>query len=184
MPRQDNIFQSHGDGRFNLNNFRGIGENVIFEAGVLVFHSENITLGNNIYIGHYTILKGYNKSEMVISDNTWIGQGCFFHSAGGIDIGQNVGIGPHVKIITSFHKEEGINVPILYSEILKAPVVIEKDCDIGVGAIILPGVHIGCGCQIGAGAVVTRNIKPYCVIAGVPARVLRKRTDTANHSIL
>lgn len=175
MPRPVTFYKSHGAGQFTLEQFKALGENVIFEPGVLVFHPENISLGTNVYIGHTTILKGYHKNEMTIGDNTWIGQGCFFHSAGGIVIGQNVGIGPHVKIITSFHKEEGIEASILFSGIEFAPVVIEEDCDIGIGAIILPGVRIGRGSQIGAGAVVTKDVAPYSVSAGVPARVLRMR---------
>lgn len=175
MSKPVKLYRSHGTGEIELHKFKQIGQNVIFEPGALVFHPENIALGTNLYIGHYTILKGYYKNQMTIGENSWIGQGCFLHSAGNLTIGQNVGIGPHVKIITSVHKEEGINTPILFSEIKEAPVVIEDDCDIGIGAVILPGVTIGRGSQIGAGAVVTKNVEPYSVMAGVPARLLRKR---------
>jgi acetyltransferase-like isoleucine patch superfamily enzyme len=58
-----------------------------------------------------------------------------------------------------------------------APIVVEDDSDIGVGAIILPGVRIGRGAQIGAGAVVTRDVPAYAVAAGNPARVLRMRPE-------
>ncbi|UCH30813.1 MAG: acyltransferase [Myxococcales bacterium] len=112
---------------------------------------------------------------MRIGDETWIGQQAFLHSAGGIDIGARVGIGPGVRIITSSHAEAGRNIPILSSPIELAPVVIEDDCDIGVGAIVLPGVRIGKGAQIGAGAVVTEDVPPYTVAMGVPARVARER---------
>ena len=173
-PRQ---YKSHGTGEFSPEQFRAIGENVIFERGVLVFHPENIRLGTNIYVGHYTILKGYYRNEMVIGDHTWIGQSCFFHSGGGIRIGKSVGIGPHVKILTTAHAEEGIDKPILHSRIEEGPVGIEDDCDVGIGAIILPGVTIGRGSQIGAGAVVTHDVAPYSVVAGVPAKLLRKRDE-------
>ena len=56
-----------------------------------------------------------------------------------------------------------------------APVVIRRDADIGVGAIILPGVTIGVGAQVGAGAVVSRDVPDYSIAAGVPARVLKTR---------
>jgi acetyltransferase-like isoleucine patch superfamily enzyme len=175
MPRPTQPFKSHGTGQIDVDQFRKIGQNVVFEAGVLAFHPENIILGTNIYIGHYTILKGYHQNALIIGDNTWIGQSCFLHSAGGLRIGDNVGIGPHVKIITSFHEEEGLDVPILFSRITMAPVIIDDDSDIGIGAIIMPGVTIGRGCQVGAGAVVTSDVEPYSVVAGVPARLLRKR---------
>lgn len=168
MPRS-----SHGSGQFDLAQFEKLGQGVVFEPGVLVFHPENIEIGNDVYIGHYTILKGYYRNKMVIGSGTWIGQQCFFHSAGGLTIGRNVGIGPAVKVITSFHAEEDPYVPILHRPVKFAPVVIEDDCDIGVGVVILPGVTIGHGTQVGAGAVVTRSVEPNAVLAGVPARVLR-----------
>ncbi len=169
-------FTTHGDGRFKLSQFKSIGENVVFEPGVLVFHPENIIIEDNVYIGHYAILKGYYQNQMVIGENTWIGQACFFHSAGGIRIGKNVGIGPGVKVITSYHKEEGIDIPILFSAKEFKPVVIGDDSDIGTGAIILPGRTIGRGAQIGAGSVVTKDVVDYAVAAGNPAKLLRNRT--------
>jgi acetyltransferase-like isoleucine patch superfamily enzyme len=171
--------RSHGDGSFTPEQFASVGDGVIFEAGVLVFHPENIRLGSNIYIGHQTIFKGYFKNYLEIGDNTWIGQQCFIHSAGGIAIGRNVGVGPGVKIITSQHEETGLDVPILFSPLRFGAVKIDDDCDIGVGAIILPGVHVAKGAQVAAGAVVTRNVPAYAVVAGVPARVLRFRNQSA-----
>ncbi|MCA9574738.1 MAG: acyltransferase [Myxococcales bacterium] len=112
---------------------------------------------------------------MVIGDGTWIGQQCFFHSAGGLRVGRNVGIGPGVRVITSNHQEAGRDVPILHAPLAFAEVVIEDDADLGVGTIVLPGVTIGRGAQIGAGAVVTEDVPPYAVAVGVPARVVRVR---------
>lgn len=76
------LYKSHGNGFFKEDDFKKIGKNVIFEDNVLVFHPENIEIGNNVYIGHNTILKGYYRNAMIIGDDTWIGQFCFFHSAG------------------------------------------------------------------------------------------------------
>ncbi|MBA3340348.1 MAG: acyltransferase [Gemmatimonadaceae bacterium] len=141
----------------------------------MVFHPENISLGENVYVGHQTILRGYYRNSLVIGDNTWIGQQCFIHSAGGVTIGRTVGIGPGVKILSSFHREEGTDVPILLSELSFASVTIDDDCDLGTGSVILPGVHIGKGVQVGAGAVVTGDVRDFAVVAGVPAKVLRIR---------
>jgi len=173
------MHKTHGDGSFSLKDFKKIGENVIFERGVLVFHPENISIGNNVYIGHNTILKGYYKNEMVIGDHTWIGQGCFLHSGGGLEIGKAVGIGPAVKILTSFHKDDE-SKPILLSDLEFEKVIIEDNCDIGIGAIILPGRRIGKGSIVGAGSVVTHDVEPYTIVAGNPARVLRKRKQKKN----
>jgi acetyltransferase-like isoleucine patch superfamily enzyme len=168
---------SHGDGSFRADQLGRCGLDCVFETGVLVFHPESIELGANVYVGHNAILKGYHKNTMRIGDETWIGQQAFLHSAGGIDIGARVGIGPGVRIITSSHAEAGRDIPILSSPIEFAPVVIEDDCDLGVGAIVLPGVRIGKGAQIGAGAVVTEDVPPYSVAMGVPAKVTRQRPE-------
>ncbi len=166
---------SHGTGEVDRAQFRHLGHGVIIEPGVLVFHPDTIEIGDHVYVGHYTILKGHHLGSMSIGSGTWIGQQCFFHSAGGLIIGRNVGIGPGVKIITSFHAENGLEKPILHSRVEFAAVTIEDDSDIGVGAIVLPGVTIGRGVQIGAGAVVTSDIPPYSIAVGVPARVIRSR---------
>ena len=171
------MHKTHGDGSFAVKDFKKIGENVIFEEGVLVFHLENICIGNNVYIGHNTILKGYYKNEMIIGDYTWIGQGCFLHSGGGLEIGKAVGMGPMVKVITSVHREDDLSKPLIFCDFEFGKVVIEAGCDIGVGAIILPGVKIGEGSIVGAGSVVNKDVEPYTVVAGVPAKVLRKRKN-------
>lgn len=171
----ERLHRSHGTGLFEAGQFRALGDGCVFEPGVMVFHPENISLGRNVYVGHQTILKGYHRNEMVIGEQTWIGQQCFFHSAGGLTLGARVGVGPGVKIITSAHAEAGRDVPVLFSPVETAAVVIEDDCDLGVNSVILPGVRVGRGAVVGAGAVVTADVPAYAVVAGVPARVLRMR---------
>src|ERR671932_722036 len=168
---------SHGSGELDTGKFRKLGRNVVFERGVWVFHPENIEIGDNVYVGHNVFLKGYYKSLMRIGSNTWIGQNCFFHSGGGITVGDYVGIGPGVQILTLAHViDDDLETPIITREQEYLPVVIQDNCDIGVGSILLPGVTIGTGSMIGAGSVVTRDVDAYSVAAGNPARLIRKRT--------
>ncbi len=169
--------RTHGSGRFSSSDLRRLGEGTHIEDGVLIFHPENVSIGRSVYVGHQTILKGYFKNELIIEDGSWIGQQCFFHAAGGIRIGENVGIGPGVRILTSVHEEAGRELPILHAPLRFSPVVIQPDADIGVGAILLPGVTIGQGAQVGAGAVVTRDVEAYSVVAGNPAKPLRMRPE-------
>jgi acetyltransferase-like isoleucine patch superfamily enzyme len=168
--------KSHGTG-LEPWHFKCRGENVVIEHGALVFHSENIELGHGIYIGHQAIIKAYYKNTLKIGSGTWIGQQVFIHSAGGIEIGENVGIGPGVKILTSKHKLTKNQIPIMNEELEFAAVIIEDGCDIGVNATILPGVRIGRGSQVAAGAVVTKSCEPYSVIGGVPAIKLKSRIE-------
>ncbi|KAL1988221.1 hypothetical protein VTN96DRAFT_196 [Rasamsonia emersonii] len=92
-----------------------------------------------------------------------------------VTIGDRVMIGPDVKIVTDTHDKdiESRRNGIVYAR----PISIGDDCWIGVGATILPGVSIGKGCTIGAGAVVTRDIPPFSVAWGVPARVVGQVKD-------
>jgi acetyltransferase-like isoleucine patch superfamily enzyme len=168
---------SYGSGRFDRRDFASIGENVVIEPGVLAFKPEKITIGSNVYIGHYAILRGYDRNEMVIGDDTWIGQFCYINSAGGVEIGSRVGIGPCVKFMSSQHSEEGRHVPVLLCDLEFGKITVSDDSDIGIGAVILPGITIGKGAIIGAGAVLTRDVEPYSVVAGVPARKIGERPE-------
>ncbi len=172
------IFKTHGTGQFEFGQFETYGENVVIEPGVLVFHPENIRIGSGVYIGHQTILKGYYKNKLDIGNNVWIGQQCFLHSAGGLVIEDDVGVGPGVKILTATHMDEGSDSIISDAMLAYSGVRLEKGCNVGVGAIIRPGVVIGSNSQVGAGAVVTRNVPPFAVVAGIPARVLRYRRES------
>jgi acetyltransferase-like isoleucine patch superfamily enzyme len=168
-------YQSHGTGLCEPSQFARLGKGVVFEVGALVFHPENIEIGDDVYIGHQTILKGYYKNRMTIGTGTWIGQQCFLHSAGGLFIGSYVGIGPGVKMITSYHTDLGVDRAIIANPLEFSAISIGDGSDIGINATILPGVSIGRGVQVGAGAVVTENMPDYSVVVGVPARVVRMR---------
>ena len=167
---------SHGSGQIDREQLSACGHSVVIEDGALIFHPENVEIGDEVYIGHYAILKGYYKNALRIGARSWIGQGAFLHSAGGLTIGERVGIGPGAKIITSQHEiPASPDVPVMDGQLLFAPVTLEDGCDLGVGAIVLPGVRIGKGAQVGAGAVVTQAVPAGAIVAGVPARIVGNR---------
>lgn len=169
-------YRSHGNGHFEPQDLARLGEGVVIEEGVRVFHPENVEIGDGVYIGHETMLKAYYKNRLIIGERSWIGQCCFFHSAGGIHIGREVGIAPYVKILTSVHDEPERGTPIVRASLRFDEVIVEDHADIGIGSILLPGVTIGRGAIIGAGSIVTRSVPAWSVAAGNPARVLRERT--------
>jgi acetyltransferase-like isoleucine patch superfamily enzyme len=153
---------SYGNGEFRREDLAAVGDNVIIEHGALILKPERVRIGSD-------------TNDMVIGDHTWIGQFCYINSAGGVEIGSRVGVGPYVKMMSSRHREEGRDVPILLSDLEFAPIRVKDDCDIGIGAIILPGTTVGRGSIVGAGAVVTRDVEPYSIVAGVPARKIGER---------
>lgn len=124
---------------------------------------------------HVNIEKGAQFSAAVsLGDNSGIGVNALI--ASGVTIGKDVMMGPECMIFTANHGMEHNGTAMWRQphEEMK-PVVIGDDVWIGARVTILPGVHIGDGCVIGAGSVVTKNVEPYSIVGGNPARVIRKR---------
>ncbi|AAM05571.1 acyltransferase [Methanosarcina acetivorans] len=93
-----------------------------------------------------------------------------------VSIGNDVMMGRDVIIMTTSHETSDASIPMRYQggkEV--SPVIIGDDVWIGSRVIILPGVRIGTGSIIGAGAVVTRDVEPYSVVGGTPAKIIKKR---------
>jgi len=148
------------------------------DGEVKIKNPDNVHIGKNVFIGHGTFIDGYHSRGgcVEIGDGSWIGQMCYLHGAGSIGIGERVGIGPCTKILSSYHDLDcGRLHPIIGNPIETRLVRIEKNCDVGVGSIILPGVTLGEGSMVGAGSVVTKTFPEYSVVAGNPAKLLRTR---------
>jgi len=103
-----------------------------------------------------------------------VGINAFTHifGGGGVHIGARTMISSGCSIAAITHSEQIAT----RSHGIELQVTIEEDCWLGTGAIVLPGVHIGRGSIIGAGAVVTKDVLPYSLALGVPARVVRQIT--------
>ncbi|MCW3039189.1 MAG: hexapeptide repeat-containing transferase [Solirubrobacterales bacterium] len=106
--------------------------------------------------------------------NVFVNHGCTAMDLGGIDIGDDVMIGPNVHLISSGHP---LDPATRRSAITTAPVRIGRGVWIGAGAMILQGVTVGEDAVVAAGAVVTRDVPPRTLVAGVPAQVVREVGD-------
>lgn len=168
-------WRSHTAGLDYKDKLGCLGKNVVIEDGVRIFFPDKVEIGDDVYIGHDTILKGYFDQKLIIGSGSWVGPQCFIYASGGIIIGRNVGIGPGVAIMSSAHNLLSTPESILHTPIEHSTVYLDDGCDIGARSVILMGVRIGKGAQIGAGAVVTKDIPDRAVAAGVPAKVLRIR---------
>lgn len=113
----------------------------------------------------------YGK-PVTIGRECFIQQCCTFFGRGGITIGNDVFIGPKVNLITINHDPNPENRSATYGR----PILIEDKVWIGINSTILPGVRIGYGAIVGAGSVVTKDVPAMTVVAGNPARVVRKIT--------
>ncbi len=135
--------------------FKSLGKNVEIEEQSNIFSPENIEIGNNVFIAKQS----------------------YIHGLGGVKIGSGTMIGPRVLIMTSNHRYDSKDlesIPFDNVNILK-PVSIEENVWIGSNVTILPGVTLGEGSIVGMGSVVTKDVEPYCIVAGNPAKIIKYR---------
>jgi acetyltransferase-like isoleucine patch superfamily enzyme len=172
-----------------------MGSDVNIEPDVRLVCAQTIVLGHGVSIGRHTLLNGWNRgSQLILRDDVKLDQGVHIQAIGGtIDIGARTYIGPYVcmagpgdiqigkdcliasgsGIYANNHIFDDPTRPINQQGIVWKGIVIEDDCWLGSGVRVLDGVTIGHGSVIGAGAVVTKNIPPYSVAVGMPAKVIK-----------
>lgn len=109
-----------------------------------------------------------------IGDFVTIGRGAIISIKDTLSIGDYSLIGPYVQITDNNHTTKRANL-IKYQRSTIKPIVIGQDCWIGSGARILAGVTIGNGAVVGANAVVTKDVPPFAIVGGVPAKVIKYR---------
>jgi acetyltransferase-like isoleucine patch superfamily enzyme len=112
--------------------------------------------------------------EIRVGRNVFVNQNCTFYDLGGLDIADDVMIGPNVSIITSGHPLEPSRRRTVA---IGTPIVIERNAWIAAGAIIVGGVTVGENSVVAAGSVVTKDIPPNTLAAGNPAKVIRSISD-------
>lgn len=150
-----------------------IGSKTSIGKRLAVVRANALRLGSRVEIEHDVFLKTISGS-LTVGDFAFIGRGCEIDVAESVTIGSHTLIAPNVFITDHTHNharalrldEQGNRI---------APVVIGSDAWIGAHAVVLPGVTVGDGAIVGAGAVVTKDVAPYAIVAGVPARAIGSR---------
>jgi acetyltransferase-like isoleucine patch superfamily enzyme len=155
---------------------RRVGSDIQIGTGVVLKHPETMEIGDCVFIGAQTMIQGRFDGTCRIGNHVWIGPQAYF-DARDLVLEDYVGWGPGAKLLGSTHTGEPLDVPILATNLQIKPVVIGFGADIGLNAMVLPGIRIGAHAIVGAGAVVTHDVPEYAIVAGVPARVLRSRRD-------
>lgn len=117
-------------------------------------------------------------NKVVMGPNCIVNRRCTLDGRGGIEMGRNVSVSPEVMLITSEHK---VNDPDFGIE--DKPIVLRDYVWIGSRATILPGVTVGEGAVVAAGAVVTKDVPPYAIVGGVPAKPLGERAKNLRYTL-
>lgn len=140
---------------------------------LLTFRYKIIECGSSTYIGYNVEIR---PDSISIGENCFIGPRCWLASK--IQMGNYVMLAGRVAIVGGDHRFDIVGTPTIESgRAVNKMVVIHDDVWIGHGAIILHGVTIGEGAIVAAGSTVSKDVAPYSIVAGVPARELRKRFD-------
>jgi acetyltransferase-like isoleucine patch superfamily enzyme len=114
----------------------------------------------------------YSPRRLTLGRDSVIGRSCFVDARGGITIGELVNVTSFTRFMTAKHLVDEPGFPAVFE-----PIVVEDRAWIALGATVLGGVTIGEGAIVAAGAVVTRDVPPRAIVAGIPAQVVRRRAD-------
>ena len=134
-----------------------VGKNTNVHPTAIIRYGQNVKIGDNCLINHNNLLQPGK------------------HTCGIITIGNYVHTGVNVMFMAFNHGLYTTDVPTKEQDYMDAPIVVEDDVWVGGGSIILSGVTIGKGAVIAAGAVVNKDVPPYAIVGGVPAKVLKYR---------
>ncbi|MFL9867288.1 acyltransferase [Paraburkholderia fungorum] len=157
-----------------------VGHNVRIARNCIVVGIENMTIGNNVRIDGPTVLSA-SGGHIHIGSHVHIGGMCFLAGGGGIELDDFSGLSQGVRIYSTSDDYSGAaltnpTVPRRYLNVKVAPVHLGRHVIVGSGSVILPGCAIGEGSSIGALSLVTKNLDPWGVYFGTPARRLRARS--------
>jgi galactoside O-acetyltransferase len=163
--------------------FGSLGSNVKISKTATLYNCNRIFLGSNVRIDNFCVLAISGNASLSIGNNVQISAFSFMNGMGCIRLEDFSTLAPYVRIFSSTDDYSGehltgATIPKEFLGTFSADVVIGKHAIIGTGSTIMPGVALGMGTAVGAHSFVNRNSDPFTVIAGVPAKLVKKRSDT------
>ncbi|MBB6186261.1 acyltransferase [Rhodanobacter sp. MP7CTX1] len=158
--------------------FRQLGRNVRIYSGAKIIGAEFITLGDNVIIDDFVLI--YARAPTIIGSHVHIASFCSLVGGGELRIGDFCSLSSGVRVLTGSDDFLGggltnSTIPTEFRHVTRSHVHIGRHAMIGVNTVLLPGVSIGEGAAVGAGSLVNRELAPWGVYVGSPARQLRER---------
>lgn len=133
-------------------------------------------MGNNVSIHPSVYI--FNPEKLWIGDNVSIHPMCYIEAYGGIKIGNDVSIAHATTIMSVSHGFDNLEIPIKDQELIEQPIEIENNVWVGAKVTLLGNVTVKTGSIVAAGAVVKRNVEECTIVAGVPAREIKRREES------
>lgn len=130
-----------------------IGKRVDIMSGVIIMSPQNVEIGHDVLLNTDSKIGGQN----------------------GVKIGNYVQLSYNVNLVSENHAYQNHLVPIKKQGYFGGPIIIEDDVWIGANVVIMPNITIGKGAIVGANAIVTKDVKPYSIVGGVPAKFIKYR---------
>lgn len=155
-----------------LRKFKVIGENCSFGELVHIQEPSLVSLGDNVRFYRGVHVETNGKEIVIGSDTHFAPYGILYAP---LEIGRQCAVAAHVVFASIGQGYDDVQIPFVEQVATSRKIIVEDNVWIGANAVITQGVRIGTGSIIGAGAVVTRDVEPYSVMGGVPARLIRKR---------
>jgi len=141
-----------------------------------------VTIDPTALINDYAIIQTY-ENPVVVGRHTQVNQFTVILGGSGVMIGENVLIGQHCTIASGNHDYRQLDQPMRFAgNLSRGPIIIENNVWIGANCTITDGVRIGLEAVVAAGSVVTRDVQPYAIVGGVPARQIADRRDARPQS--
>ena len=142
-----------------------------------------IQIGENCSIGRFSVLHAHENGSLKIGNNFSMNSNSQLGASefGRITIGDDVIIAQNVVLRASDHQHTDTSKPIRYQGHTGGTIIVENGVWIGANAVITRNVKIGENSIVAAGSVVTRDIPPFVVAGGVPAKILKNRAKVKNH---
>lgn len=166
--------------------FAALGQNVRIARTATIIGREHISLGDNVRIDGYVTLTA-SEAGVVVGRNVHLAAYAALGGGGGLELGDFCGISQGVKLFTRSDDYSGAvltgpTVPADYTDVHSGKVRIDRHAIIGAGSVILPAVTVGEGAAVGALSLILRDLDPWMIYAGVPARALKARSrDLLQH---
>jgi acetyltransferase-like isoleucine patch superfamily enzyme len=166
-----------------------LGRGAYLDEGVYIHACPNgVSIGEGTLVMHGAVLHVYNFRQLPhagirIGRDSLISEYTVIRGQGGVTIGDRVYTSPMTQIIAVNHVFEDPERPFVEQGITAEGIVIEDDVWLGASAVVTDGVRIGRGAVIAAGAVVTADVPPHTLVAGVPARVVREVGEGDRHAL-